>query len=186
MSTILHPTSSGETISRLPLITLQKSDGHLQNCEPTIRSSLRRQGVCKKTLARAWLGKSKEDKAMAKYTFVVLTNATAGKEDDFNEWYNKHHIPDVLNVPGFVSGQRFRLAETQMGGKSSESYKYLALYEIETDDLAGTLKELRARGGTADMVLSDAIDMKNVGSFIFTPIAQKVMASDVRRPRRAA
>jgi hypothetical protein len=124
--------------------------------------------------------------AMAKYTFVVLTNATAGKEDDFNEWYNKHHIPDVLNVPGFVSGQRFRLAETQMGGKSSESYKYLALYEIETDDLAGTLKELRARGGTADMVPSDAIDMKNVGSFIFTPIAQKVMASDVRRPRRAA
>lgn len=123
---------------------------------------------------------------MAKYTFVVLTNATVGKEDDFNEWYNKHHIPDVLNVPGFVSGQRFRLAETQMGGESSKSYKYLALYEIETDDLAGTLKELRARGGTADMVLSDAIDMKNVGSFIFTPIAQKVMASDVRRPRRAA
>jgi hypothetical protein len=40
---------------------------------------------------------------MGKYTFVVMTNPTAGKEDEFNEWYNKQHIPDVLNVPGLVS-----------------------------------------------------------------------------------
>lgn len=123
---------------------------------------------------------------MAKYTFVVMTNATEGKEEEFNRWYNQQHIPDVLNVPGFVSGQRFHLADAQMGGPGSQAYKYLALYEIETDDLAGTLKELRARSGTADIVASDAIDRKNIGSFIFTPIAEKVMAKDVRRPRRAA
>ena len=123
---------------------------------------------------------------MAKYTFVVMTNPTAGKEDEFNEWYNKQHIPDVLNVPGFVSGQRFRIADAQMGREAGKAYKYLALYEIETDDLAGTLKELRARGGTPEIVGSDAIDMKDVGAFVFTPIAEKVMAKDVKRPRRAA
>jgi hypothetical protein len=123
---------------------------------------------------------------MAKYTFVVMTNPTAGKEDEFNEWYDKQHIPDVLNVPGFVSGQRFRIADAQMGGEASKAHKYLALYEIETDDLAGVLKELRARGGTPEIVPSDAIDMKNVGAFVFTPVAEKVMAKDVRRPRRAA
>ena len=123
---------------------------------------------------------------MAKYTFVVMTNPTAGKEDEFNEWYNTHHIPDVLNVPGFVSAQRFGIAEAQMGGEKSGAYKYLALYEIETDDIAGVLKELRARAGTPEIVPSDAIDMKNVASFVFTPVAEKVMAKDVRRPRRAA
>jgi hypothetical protein len=123
---------------------------------------------------------------MAKYTFIVMTNPVTGKETEFNEWYNTNHIPDVLNVPGFVSGHRFRLAETQMGGDSSKAYKYLALYEIETDDLAATLKELRRRGGTADIVPSDAIDAKNVGTYIFTPVAEKVMAKDVQRPRRAA
>ncbi len=123
---------------------------------------------------------------MAKYTFVVMTNPTAGKEAEFNEWYNTNHIPDVLNVPGFVCAQRFRIADAQLGGEASKAYKYLALYEIETDDLAGVLKELRARGGTPEIVPSDAIDMKNVGSFIFTPVAEKVMAKDVRRPRRAA
>ena len=50
---------------------------------------------------------------MAKYTFVVFTNPVAGKEDEFNDWYNRHHIPDVLNVPGIVSGHRFKLADTQ-------------------------------------------------------------------------
>jgi len=123
---------------------------------------------------------------MAKYTFIVLTNPVEGKESEYNEWYNRHHIPDVLNVPGFVSGQRFRLGDTQMSRDGNRAHNYLAIYEIETDDLAGTLKELRARGGTAEIVPSDAIDMKNVATYIFTPVAEKVLASEVRRPRRVA
>ena len=122
---------------------------------------------------------------MAKYTFIVLTNPVAGKEAEYNEWYNKHHVPDVVNVPGFVSGQRFRLTNTQFD-REDKPQKYLAIYEIETDDIAGTLKELRKRGGTAEIVPSDAIDMKNVATWIFTPVAEKVMASDVRRSRRVA
>jgi hypothetical protein len=123
---------------------------------------------------------------MAKYTFVVMTNPTEGKEGEFNEWYNGQHIPDVLNVPGFVCAQRFKIADAQMGGEASKAYKYLALYEIETEDIAGVLKELRARGGTSEIVPSDAIDTKKVGTYMFTPVAEKVMAKDVRRPRRAA
>src|SRR5260221_3514583 len=120
---------------------------------------------------------------MAKYSFVVMTNPVEGKEAEFNEWYNTNHIPDVLNVPGFVSGQRFRIADTQFGGEGSKAFKYLAIYEIETDDLAGVLKELRARGGTAEIVTSDAIDMKKVGTHVFMPVTEKVMAKDVHRPR---
>jgi hypothetical protein len=121
---------------------------------------------------------------VAKYTFVVLTNPTSGKEADYNKWYNEQHIPDVLNVPGFVAAQRFCLADTQMNDKNP--HKYLALYEIETDDLAGALKDLQSRVGTDDMVMSDAIDMQNIGAFIFSPVAGKVQANDVLRPRRAA
>jgi hypothetical protein len=121
---------------------------------------------------------------MAKYTFVVLTNPTAGKEAEYNKWYNEQHIPDVLNVPSFVAAQRFRLAEAQMS--DTNPHRYLALYEIETDDLPSALKELKARVGTADMVMSDAIDLKGVGAFIFEPVAEKVQARDVLRSSRAA
>jgi hypothetical protein len=128
---------------------------------------------------------SRRNRDMPKYTFVVLTNPVEGKEAEFNDWYNGHHVPDVLNVPGFVSGQRFRLADLQFRNEP-RTQKYLALYEIETDDLAGTLKELRARGGTAEIVPTDTLDTKNVATYVFTPIAGKIMASDVRRPRRVA
>lgn len=123
---------------------------------------------------------------MPKYTFLALTNPVAGKEAEYNEWYDTHHIPDVVNVPGFISGQRFKLADSQFGGEASKAFGYLALYEIETDDIAATIKELKARGGTAEIVPSDAIDMKGVATYMFAPIRDKVMAKDVKRPRRAA
>ncbi len=123
---------------------------------------------------------------MAKYTFVVLTNPTPGKEAEYNRWYNEQHIPDVLQAKGFVCAQRFRLADTQMGGDTNKSYKYLALYEIETDDLQASLDDLASRRNTPDMIMSDAIDLKNASAFIFTPVAEKVIAKDVARPRRAA
>lgn len=123
---------------------------------------------------------------MAKYTFVVLSNPTTpGQEAEYNEWYNKIHIPDVLNVPGFVAAQRFKLAEAQFGD-GPHAHRYLALYEIETDDAKASLKELEKRVGTADMVMSDGIDMKGISVGLFKPVAERVLAKDVQRPRRAA
>jgi len=123
---------------------------------------------------------------MSKYTFVVLSNPTTpGQEAEYNEWYNKVHIPDVLNVPGFVAAQRFRLAEAQLGDGKPD-HRYLALYELETDDLKGAFKELQKRIGTADMIMSDAIDMKRLSAVMFTPVAERVLAKDVRRAQRAA
>jgi hypothetical protein len=107
----------------------------------------------------------------------VLTNPVPGKEAEYNEWYNKQHIPD--------GAQRFRLADTQMGD-DKKTHKYLALYEIETNDLAATFKEMAARRGTPDIVMSDSIDLKGANAAVFEPVAEKVMARDVARPRRAA
>ena len=44
---------------------------------------------------------------MTKCNFVILSNPVAGREDEFNEWYTKQHLDDVLKVPGFVAAQRF-------------------------------------------------------------------------------
>lgn len=123
---------------------------------------------------------------MAKYTFVVMSNPTTpGQEAEYNEWYNKIHIPDVLNVPGFVAAQRFKLAEAQFGD-GPRAHRYLALYEIETDNARASLDELKKRVGTADMVMSGGIDMKGISVGLFKPVAERVLAKDVQRSRRAA
>ena len=59
-------------------------------------------------------------------------------------------------MPGFVSAQRFKLADTQRA-RPPHPFRYLALYEIETDDLQTTLNELGKRSGTQAMVLTDTM-----------------------------
>ena len=113
---------------------------------------------------------------MAKYLFLALTNPIPGREDDYNEWYDTHHVRDVVNVPGFVSGQRFRLGALQFPlNATAPTHQYLALYEIETDDLAATYAEVIARIGTAAMISSDAMNSATLETLTFMPIGAKVV-----------
>lgn len=108
---------------------------------------------------------------MAKYSFVVLSNPVRGREDDYNEWYNGRHLADVLAVPGFVGARRFKLAKPN----AKAPHKYLALYEIETDDLKRTLKDMYGRAGTKAMPISDALDMKGVSANVYQAITERVV-----------
>lgn len=65
--------------------------------------------------------------------FVVFTNSEEGRDDEFNEWYDEHHVHDIVGVEGFVWGQRFELHPAQRPGRAAPPWKYLALYEIEGD-----------------------------------------------------
>ncbi len=68
---------------------------------------------------------------MAKYLLIVESNSADPKrEAEFNDWYNKTHLPDVLQTPGFVRATRYESIEP-VAGKG----KFLCAYEIETDDL---------------------------------------------------
>ncbi len=58
---------------------------------------------------------------MGTYKLLVLTNAVEGRDDEFNQWYDHQHIPDALDVPGYVAAQRFRLADVQDARCSRQS-----------------------------------------------------------------
>ena len=59
-------------------------------------------------------------------------------------------------MPGVVSARRFVLADAQMTDVPQE-FKYLALYEVETDNLQDFIGEMIARSGTAAMPISTAL-----------------------------
>jgi len=106
---------------------------------------------------------------VGKYTLLVLTNSVAGREDEFNDWYTNQHVPDILRIPGFVAAKRFRIASEQvMAGQPK--WKYLALYEVETDDLKGALADMVARGGGPAMPISDALDVEGALATIYQAI----------------
>ena len=56
--------------------------------------------------------------------FMVYVDIDAQHAPEFNEWYNKEHLPELLSVPGILSAARY---EAVKGAP-----KYLACYELES------------------------------------------------------
>jgi hypothetical protein len=94
---------------------------------------------------------------MQEYVFVVMTNAAPGRDDEFNDWYSNVHVHDVVKVPGIVAARRYVLNDVQRRELPPNQPRYLALYDIQTDDLRKTLGVLAARAGTPEMPTSDAL-----------------------------
>ncbi len=66
---------------------------------------------------------------MAKYLYLVETSCKDPKrEKEFNEWYDKVHVPDIAETPGLVKVNRYKL-DKPAAGKS----QYLSVYEIEAE-----------------------------------------------------
>jgi hypothetical protein len=93
---------------------------------------------------------------MGRYVLAVHSNAVAGREDEYNDWYSNRHLDDLRALPGVTAARRMKLADRQLRGRP-QPFKYLALYEIETDDVNAVIDELFARVGTDRMPRSDAL-----------------------------
>jgi hypothetical protein len=93
---------------------------------------------------------------VARYLFVVNSNPAEGREQEYNEWYSNRHLADLLTLPGVVSARRFVLNDAQLADVP-QLFKYLALYEIETDDLQDFIGQLLSRSGTESMPISTAL-----------------------------
>src|SRR5215472_16336430 len=62
-------------------------------------------------------------------------------EREFNEWYDLHHIPIRMKVPGFVSAQRY---------KNPKGLNYLAIYEINSPAVLKTPAYLAVKNNPND------------------------------------
>lgn len=104
---------------------------------------------------------------MAKHVFLVLSNPTEGKEDEYNDWYDNIHLGEVIQVPGFTAAQRFKLDGEPTRGEAG--HKYMAIYEMDTDDPQGSIAALGSAIEAGKIQMSDAIDGPTISATVFTP-----------------
>lgn len=109
---------------------------------------------------------------MARYRFVVLSNPVDGREDDYNAWYDTYHLRDILAIPGVETAQRLRVLgdPSDMSSEIPCPYGYLALYEIETDDIEAVAAALADPTGR---VRSNAVDMTRTVGWLFEELGEK-------------
>ena len=95
---------------------------------------------------------------MPKGIMVVQSDpADPSREDEYNDWYDNTHVPEICAVPGFVSARRYKVHRPAVGGDGSPAPAYLAIYEIDADDLMAPAAELRARSAAGQTHGSDAL-----------------------------
>lgn len=97
--------------------------------------------------------------------YVVRLDAVPGREAELDRWYEAVHLPEVLAIEGFRSAQRFRLAEAQM--TPGPAHGWLTLYEIDEDDVAGTLDRLRA---ATHLLMTDALDPASIDVAVYSSL----------------
>jgi hypothetical protein len=80
---------------------------------------------------------------MSRYLLFAFSDCKdPAREKEFNDWYDNIHVPDMLQVHGMISATRWMSAESREG----QQRRYLAMYELETDDLEKFNSAVRERG----------------------------------------
>ena len=102
---------------------------------------------------------------MAKHVYLVFSAPKEGREEEYNRWYDEQHSPDVLRVPGFKAARRFRLSQTFASSPNAPAYA--AVYEIEADDPAAAIADLRSRLGTPAMPVTDTSDRSQSAAWLY-------------------
>jgi hypothetical protein len=74
------------------------------------------------------------------------------REDEYNDWYSRKHMPELLEIPGIVSARRYKLV-----GRRDQAPSYLAVYELDADDVRSPLRELGGRVSSGVIEMSDVI-----------------------------
>jgi hypothetical protein len=95
---------------------------------------------------------------MAKGKFIVFNEPNSAEVDaEYNAWYSETHLPQILeHCPSITAASRFKLVpgqENPLAGAPS----YVAIYDIEADDLMAARAELGSAVQAGKVVMSDAI-----------------------------
>ena len=87
---------------------------------------------------------------MAKGIILVESRPSSPeREQEYNTWYDEIHLGELVALDGFVSARRFRPVDGEG--------PYVAVYEIEGDNLQAILDNMIANAGQLHM--SDALQL---------------------------
>jgi hypothetical protein len=80
--------------------------------------------ICRFEAEQTLPGNLAAPKSGANAMLFFAMNPAPGAEKDFNDWYDREHVPALAAVPGCLAARRFRIVH----GESEGNHRYLALY----------------------------------------------------------
>ena len=109
---------------------------------------------------------------MPKWLLVVESHCVdPAREKEFHDWYDRIHIPDILKTKEFVKATRYELQTVTKSTGAKD--KFMAIYEIEADDLdaamakhSANMNRVKEQGRLSNLIDSTARAIyKQISSF---------------------
>lgn len=100
---------------------------------------------------------------MPRGVLLVMTKPVDSQsEDAYNDWYDNVHLADVLKLAGYTAARRYKPVPNPEGVDSTGAidWTYLALYEVEADDLRAAHSHLLAAAEGGELPLTEALQME--------------------------
>ncbi len=96
---------------------------------------------------------------MAKGLLIAWSSPVNDENDAaFNEWYEGTHMPQVrAAIPSVTQVRRYRTADVP--GGLQPPHRYLAVYEMDTEDVPAAAAALTAAGAEGRLTFTDTMDM---------------------------
>jgi len=97
---------------------------------------------------------------MAKAMFLAWASPVDdASESEFNAWYDGTHVPQLrAAIPAITAVHRYRVADVP-GVGASPAHRYLAVYELDTDDVAGAMAALGAASADGRIEMTATMDV---------------------------
>jgi hypothetical protein len=130
-------------------------------------------------------GTREAPKGQSRYIYLVMADPLPGREFDFNDFYQNTHMGDLVQLPGWMGAQRFRLVPV-MPRTTQPLYRRgnLIVWDQEGDDLAKLESESRAAiaGGKSRLIPGFDYSADGPVSVTYQVIGPRVIRPDGRKP----
>jgi hypothetical protein len=87
---------------------------------------------------------------------VSIVSPVAGREEEFNDWYESTHIPEVLALDGYRSASRYA-PRNALAGVPQGPTGHMTVFEVETEDVNQAIETLAS--ALPNLTMSDAVDL---------------------------
>jgi len=98
---------------------------------------------------------------------VIWNDITPEGRDEFYDWHINEHIPERVDVPGFLRGRRY-VAVTE-----ATSPSYLTLYETESEDVVSSAPYLARLNAPTEWTRRATSHFRNTSRCLTTIVAAK-------------
>jgi hypothetical protein len=92
--------------------------------------------------------------------YAITRPSSPEREGEYHRWYNEQHLADILTCDGYRLARRYEAVGTPVLGQGVEPTTdegFVAIYEIEAEDLSAAVENMLSQVQSGAIPLSDAL-----------------------------